>query len=73
MSKPFNLFIVDNDEKLFNVIVNISNDDFHNELLVKAQASGRDVRAFSSKDILQNAIKNYADKMDYTYTKDSVL
>lgn len=48
MTKPFNLFIVDHDKELFNVIENITNDEFHNELIVKAQVSGRDVRAFIS-------------------------
>lgn len=71
--KSFNLFIVDHDRKLFNVIENLSNDDYHNKLIVKAQQTGRDVRAFSSTQNLKETIRNYEIQMGYKYTLENVL
>lgn len=72
-SKFFNLFIVDHDRKLFNVIESLTNDSFHNKLIVKAQQLGRDVRAFSSHEVLDKSISDYETQMGYKYTKDNVL
>lgn len=69
----FNLVIVDEDKKKFN-IVGMYDDTKINEEIVNLQKQGRKVRCFTSNIEDKNLIaREYENQMGYEFVTDSVL
>jgi len=72
--EPFLLVISDHDNKVFNIIGPITNDNEWNIKVCNLQKQGRDIRCFSMRNKSKEALrKEYSQQMGYKFTDNQIV
>lgn len=70
---PFYVFVVDHDQKIFNVFGLVDNEEEIREKTVKLQDEGRDVKAFYSINNPELVIEKYTNMFGYTLVDEKIV